>query len=1283
MRLEAASRKHKVKKEKAGKRRKAVKLDAASKLVHVLNSEIAEIHTKLLPLCQSKSYLNKFFRKFSTLHLSPTELKDGIFSSSVSMPILFSNLFGMEFKTKYAEQYNKVSTNSSSEETVELLKTTNFVFSVKLHNRVTFQVTCILDFKAAQENFDFILKNIGIEGSEAIIHNILSSWWVDGQIPPIFDTSYEVEGEFLFNGPVKLGNGEIVYLPTQKEIEFNQRDAFLKRFKELGTIPPNKIIMIDPKREILYQTNSTGEIKYISLRGSMKMVDEDFKPILEKSLNKILFNKDDSRSLNHIWDFYYYFTDEEKKVYTPFLETPLHEFYSKNTQLAVDLFSKIKKIFDEKKTGLVPSTRFKFGGLLQTLVKNVKDYDKIATKVNKKREQFEKATPKDVPTVPYLRPDGFFFPHQAEGLTKLSVASETAILDVSTGGGKSLLQIVDGILCIANKGIKHPLLVMPGGLIPQFLGEVNFFTNGQLNAIAVTTETFKSWGPEKLAKLCETAPINTIFLTTYSFLTNGSLTFELAGMKFKEFPNIEWIKKHINPGYISFDESHFLKNFRSSRNQAALQMRDVPFRRICTGTLIGNTPSDLPGQVAVLDPLAIGDNREFAESYGADFDKTSGKVFKWKSNAADLIRNDLQKNTYYTMYREKNWASLLPGFDTNYFFVEFKTKNQEKVYKDIVESVMKEIQLDPELKALWEKFIDLGSGDTDEFLSAPLLAKFAKMEQYLTAPDRSEFIQKAASEEDKISPKIETIDERIKQSIDAGYKCIVAVHFKKSARHLYEHSKFKDVAVYYDASHKDNITKFKTDPKCKVIFCVIQSVTEGQNLQVADRIIVADNDWTAGKLKQLVARIFRPHVKLNKESKKLENLNKDKKVFIDVVLCNNTADIAKFCYQTYKKIFNSAIMEKCPVSIPIIPRIDIEALTGNYNKMQGKLYLDADKQYNNWFIKEVEDEKKKGDIIPIQMKTGKPLPGSKEINVPWVDGMPLPVVEDQVPLEDYMEDNNIEVNERQDKKEAKKLLYGAQVRTQWGYGKIIKVGLRTVTIEDEDGETVTEPVERVVLIKAPKLTKEGKSAELARTKKSKKEVTEELDSMVYATLAVFNELPLLIVDMDDPDSEELAGTFKKQGPYWYLKVKSKVAGSRILKLLQKKFDINSKRIREAEHFIKLLGKDRIKLKIPADLKSFYKIKHTKSESGSLKLYCLVINNNLFFVADKKTHPGVNMTKYGFKLDEGYWYYPCKTRAKLSTAIKFIQSKKIGIANLNEVVEDAKDIGFKIKNSKGE
>ena len=906
----------------------------------------------------------------------------------------------------------------------------------------------------------------------------------------------------------------------------------------------------------------------------------------------------------------------------------------------------------------------------------------------------------------------FFFPHQGEALAKANKAEETSIFDISPGGGKTCLMTSD-ILNLINKGkVKRPLIIMPNGLLGQFAGEINFFTQGQVNVIVINTETVNSWGREDLEPLCENAPINTIFLSSYSFLANGPIQYEMGGMKFKEFPSLDWLKSVIKPDYVACDEAHLLKNPKSSRNQACMQLRDSEFRRIATGTLITNNPEDLPGQTAFLDPSIVGNKKQFGYRYGDAFNESTGKVLKWKKNAAELIRKDLKNNTYYLMYREKDWAASLPALELEYYLVEMND-NQQKVYKGLVEETIAEIMQDPELKLAWEQFQELGSDDSD-FASAALLGKFAKLEQYLTAPDRSEFVKKALSEDDKRSCKIDKVDERIAESLKSGYKCIVAVHYKLSARHLLEHSKYKSQSVYYDAGQKDNMLKFINDKNVKVMFAVCNSLSEGYNLQMANRVIIADNDWTPGKLKQLMARLFRPNVKKDKKTGKMENLNKDKVVHIDYVLANNSADIAKFCYQTWKKIFNAQVMENCPVMLDVVPTLGEDALYGDFSKMQGAKFMDKDKDFQKWFNNEIEEARKNNKATPVMPIIAKPLKGSRMIDVPWVKGMPLPEVEGGIPLTEYMEDKDVNSETEEARKILKDILRGCLIKTQYGMGTITGVTKSKVNFKDNDDESYSESYDKVIIFPGKKKAKKVSKMELRKLekkleveiKKQNKKIVKDLvkekklakststkevglkkvkktveDTLIeaYASIGLFNDYPMVILDVDDLDNVSLPGGWSRQKDYWYVKIKSKVAGEKLLAQLSKKYTIKKSILKHIEELLLQIGKDKKKkIKIPDGMKNFFKLAHTKASPGELKIYPWVVNSSLMLVVDKATHPKVNLSKYMFKLDDGYYYKIVKNVLALNATIQQVLNEDITIVNMKELKEDALDIGYKLK-----
>lgn len=837
---------------------------------------------------------------------------------------------------------------------------------------------------------------------------------------------------------------------------------------------------------------------------------------------------------------------------------------------------------------------------------------------------------------------------------------EKQVYDLSVPGPKSYLAngfmshntmmlIADALNILAKTGGKNPLIVVPNSIVGQWIGQIQFFTNNSVNAVPLTTETINNWGEEGLEELIASAPKNTIFLTTYSFLTNGA---EDLGHDYK-FPRVEWLLDRLDPTYVALDESHFCKNPEALRTKAVLKLKDIPYRRLATGTLISNTPNDLIGQIAFLDPKIVGDSEEFAARYGA-YQDGRGRVLEWKPNAADLIRKDLRENSYYIVAREKDWAGSLPKITYNRELVKL-TVNQQKMYKVIVEEVLSEIMDDPNLRQQWLDFINSGN-DEESSMSAVLLGKLAKLEQFLTAPDRSEFI-KYVSGEDAISPKLAKIDELIEDSISKGYKCIVAVHYKHSARHLLEHSKYKSVGIYYDASHRDNLSKFQNQDNIKVMFAVITSITEGVNLQMANRIVIADVDWTSGKLKQLIARIYRPHIKI--EDGKVKNLNKGKTVYIDTVLAENSADTLKYLFQTYKKIFNSSVMENCPVEIPGRPTINDNTLTASFQELGGERTLGLDDQYNDWFNQGVEEMRgRNGDPVPVRLR--KPL-DVKLIDTPWVVGMPLSTEGDEISLTDFMEDNGLDL---EDARNSKKELVGKFVKGEFGTGKITGVYKNSVRIKDADGETYTTPITKVVVVPE-------------RTKVDRKKVEEEAeqltsDNAVELLIINYNDLPTLVADFEDPDNKELKKfKFHYQGPYKYFPIQNARQGLRKLDAIEKKYKIVGRA--KIEEIIEDVQDSSYEYEV-SDLKNFFKLKHVKAKPGTVKLYALIEDGAPYIVYDIATNPGVSIP--GFKTAEGYFYRSANNNGELKTVLQQI-IKSFKITNLKELKAMARELKIKL------
>ena len=871
----------------------------------------------------------------------------------------------------------------------------------------------------------------------------LKYWWDNESLPLAFDLGVEIPPvDTKMSGVVKIGT-TFFYLPDPKKISYDQRIPFITKLStsRSSSIPANQLIVLNPQG-IMQYTDSNGEFAEYNMTGAMKISDEDKFTVLKKSVYDVLMSNYKG-SLSNIYDYRRYgdFSKHE-------------EFLVENSQVVLGEVDKaslkaylkdVKAFLDERYVNLSPVTYFEFLGILMLIYQNVDSFNSLRTAIESKKKEFNAASATDVPSIPCIGDTFAFFPHQAEALAKVDKAQEIAIFDVSTGGGKTIIIISDILNLLAKGKITRPIVVMPNALCGQYASEIIGFTQGQVNAFVISTESVNSWGADRLWESVRQAPKNTIFVVSYEFLSNPSSIerFDWGDI----YHNVETIKAYVQPDYVALDEAHFIKNETSNRHNAVMQLSSADYRRIATGTLITNNPLDLPGQIAFLDPMAVGDRAEFEARYAIRGNASNG----WKSDADSMIREDLQLNMYYLNYREKDWAAFLPEVVFSDYFVPM-TRQQTKIYKSLVSQIMDEIKSDPSLMQAWMRMQEMGEEAGLDYVSPMILPLMQKLEQYLTAPDISEFASKILSAEDKISPKMAKIDECIEKSVSIGNKVIVGVHFRYSAMHLWRHSRFKDVALYYDGAHKQNLQEFKNNPNVKVIFAVIQSITEGHNLQMADRIVIADVDWTPGKLKQFIARIYRPHIKKGSDGE-LKNLNAGKTVYIDTILCNNSADCVKWSLQTFKKIFNSRIMEKCPVELPPLPSFSEEALTGSFESplIRGDLVRARSMEYNSWLKALVENARiEHPNLKFIRPPAGAELDNTKAIDVPWVRGMQLPV--ESTPggttLSQWMEDNGLNVSDYRD---AKSSLVGLTVLTDSGYGVVKRVNKSTLTVKLEDG----------------------------------------------------------------------------------------------------------------------------------------------------------------------------------------------------------------------------------------
>lgn len=203
------------------------------------------------------------------------------------------------------------------------------------------------------------------------------------------------------------------------------------------------------------------------------------------------------------------------------------------------------------------------------------------------------------------------------------------------------------------------------------------------------------------------------------------------------------------------------------------------------------------------------------------------------------------------------------------------------------------------ISKLWKRYEDL-QGETEDAPDVedfkPLLTKFIAIDKFLNYPPGDEFGQHfLVEDQDRESPKIRVIDQLLTRHFNDpnSGKVIIFTHYKEVARHISETIQMSSRAVYYEAGETKALSRFKTDPSVQILVAVEQSIQEGQNLQMANRIIRVDLPWNPGNYEQSIARAYRL-------PPKDPDAPRHSTVYVDLILCEGTAELTKFARMVSK-----------------------------------------------------------------------------------------------------------------------------------------------------------------------------------------------------------------------------------------------------------------------------------------------------------------------------------------------------------------------------------------------
>lgn len=272
--------------------------------------------------------------------------------------------------------------------------------------------------------------------------------------------------------------------------------------------------------------------------------------------------------------------------------------------------------------------------------------------------------------------------------------------------------------------------------------------------------------------------------------------------------------KKLSLQAIVFDESHYLKNYKTKRTKVAKTIaRRVPLRLALTGTPVLNRPNELLTQLQVLGRLdEFGGFWFFLNNYCAPTYSRFGTDYNGASNTAELHAN-LRRTCYIRRRKAQVLAQLPPKQHTAIPVSVHDYKREEDIF------VAKAAELKP----------SRGVVEMDK-----LKRKVAYM-------------------------KLDPITDWINEFIETGEKLVVFAHHIDIQQALLQ--RFPEAAHILGSDSPEvrdqNISKFQNDPDTKVIICSIKVAGVGITLTAASNVAFVELGWTPAEHSQAEDRCHR------------------------------------------------------------------------------------------------------------------------------------------------------------------------------------------------------------------------------------------------------------------------------------------------------------------------------------------------------------------------------------------------------------------------------------------
>lgn len=322
--------------------------------------------------------------------------------------------------------------------------------------------------------------------------------------------------------------------------------------------------------------------------------------------------------------------------------------------------------------------------------------------------------------------------------------------------------------------------------------------------------------------------------------------------------NYDILQKHkeslMKMGFntIIFDESHYLKNYKSKRAKAALELsKNIEHKMLLTGTPIMNRPSELWHQLHILDSNAWPNFFSYARRYCNATKGNYGWDFSGASNLSEL--NEVLTGNFMVRRLKKDVMKELPSKMS--YRVTLDVTQNERVEYDRAVADFKD----------WA-YRSGGHEKLESVLKAETITKMTTL--------------KKLSALAKINSAIEKIEEFVDS--EESEQLVVFAHHREVLEKVSNALRAKNIPIATivggdSIEHRQKAVESFRDGTSRVIVCSILAAGVGiDGLQVASNMMFLERTWRPGDHDQAEDRIHR--------------IGQEKKCFIQYLDMENSID---------------------------------------------------------------------------------------------------------------------------------------------------------------------------------------------------------------------------------------------------------------------------------------------------------------------------------------------------------------------------------------------------------